>query len=286
LVCMTTMVGFEMAPVPFDFYTFSTCVTGTALASASAAAFNQYIEIQSDSNMKRTSNRPLVQKLLTPLHACIFASGTGLAGIALLYTTVNTLTAGLALTNILLYVCCYTPMKKVSMYNTWVGAIVGAIPPLMGWTAATGGISDLGFLVLTGILFSWQLPHFNALSWSNKMDYSKAGYKMMASVDPLLCRRVALRHTIITSLFTILAPMINLTNVFFPLIMSPVNLYFVLCGYQFYKNGDSKSAKKLFRASLIHLPLCLVALILTKQKIDKSYPNVLKNILEPFTIRS
>lgn len=103
-----------------------------------------------------------------------FAAFTGISSVALLHFTTNPLTASLAAFNIFLYTCLYTPSKRLGIGNTWLGAFVGALPPLMGWAAKTGGI-DIGALVLAGILYSWQFPHFNALSWNLKADYSRAG---------------------------------------------------------------------------------------------------------------
>ena len=105
-----------------------------------------------------------------------FAAVTGAGGVLLLYTLVNPLTAELGALNLFLYTCVYTPMKRLSILNTWAGAVVGAIPPVMGWTACTGTL-DPGCLIPFGVLFAWQFPHFNALSWNLRPDYSRAGYR-------------------------------------------------------------------------------------------------------------
>ena len=115
-----------------------------------------------------------IHLFLSPLHAASFGLVTGLTGSTILLLGVNTLTASLGVLNILLYTMLYTPLKRITIYNTWVGALVGAIPPIMGWTACTGSVS-LGALILGGILYSWQFPHFNALSWSHQGDYSRGG---------------------------------------------------------------------------------------------------------------
>ena len=105
---------------------------------------------------------------------------------------VNPVASMLTLANLFLYTSVYTPMKRLSIYNTWVGSIVGALPPIIGWVSATGTL-DIGALVLGGILYTWQFPHFNSLSWNLRPDYSRAGYRMMSVTDPGLCKRVALR---------------------------------------------------------------------------------------------
>ena len=110
-----------------------------------------------------------------------------------LWYFVNPTASILAVGNLFLYTSIYTPMKRLSILNTWVGSIVGAIPPIIGWVSATGTL-DFGALVLGGILFTWQFPHFNSLSWNLRPDYSRAGYRMMSVTDPELCKRVALRY--------------------------------------------------------------------------------------------
>ncbi|XP_008293452.1 protoheme IX farnesyltransferase, mitochondrial-like, partial [Stegastes partitus] len=138
LVVTTAAAGFAMAPVPFDPIMFFVSSLGTGLASCTANSINQYFEVPFDSNMNRTKNRPLVRGQISPLHAVSFALACGVPGVALLTLAVNPLTGFLGALNIFLYTCCYTPLKRLSITNTWVGAVVGAIPPVMGWTAATG----------------------------------------------------------------------------------------------------------------------------------------------------
>ncbi|KFP56833.1 hypothetical protein N323_03136, partial [Cathartes aura] len=140
LVVSTASAGFAMAPVPFDLTCFLLASLGTGLASCAANSINQFFEVPFDSNMNRTKNRPLVRGQISPLLAVCFAASCGVPGIALLTLGVNPLTGALGAFNIFLYTCCYTPMKRMSIANTWVGAVVGAIPPVMGWTAATGSL--------------------------------------------------------------------------------------------------------------------------------------------------
>jgi hypothetical protein len=176
LVTITAAAGYGLAPGPFDPATFAIATMGTGLVSCAANSVNQFLEIPFDSQMNRTKNRVLVRGLLTPRHAMSFAAVSAASGIGLLYTFVNPLTAALGAFNLILYTSVYTPMKRVSIANTWVGSVVGAIPPMMGWTACTGTL-DPGCLILAGILYTWQFPHFNSLSWNLRPDYSKAGYR-------------------------------------------------------------------------------------------------------------
>jgi protoheme IX farnesyltransferase len=134
------MMGCVMSPLPFDPYIFALTTLGTTLTSTSANTLNQFMEVPYDSQMNRTKDRVLVRGDLTPLHAFTFATVTGVAGVSLLFFGVNPLTAALGASTLFLYTAIYTPMKRLSALNTWVGSIVGAIPPLMGYTAMTGAI--------------------------------------------------------------------------------------------------------------------------------------------------
>ncbi|XP_028332941.1 protoheme IX farnesyltransferase, mitochondrial [Gouania willdenowi] len=263
LVVTTAAAGFAMAPVPFDPLTFFVASLGTGLASCAANSINQYFEVPFDSNMNRTKNRPLVRGQISPLHAVTFALACGVPGVALLTLVVNPLTGFLGALNIFLYTCCYTPLKRLSITNTWVGAIVGAIPPVMGWTAATGCLEP-GALLLGGFLYSWQFPHFNALSWNLREDYSRGGYRMMSVTHPAMCRRVALRHSLALIGLSSMAPAVGVTTWAFPLVSLPINVYISYLAFSFYRRGDRGSARKLFFCSLWHLPMLLLLALTCK----------------------
>ncbi|XP_006097436.1 protoheme IX farnesyltransferase, mitochondrial [Myotis lucifugus] len=265
LVVSTTSAGFALAPAPFDLSCFLLTSVGTGLASCAANSINQFFEVPFDSNMNRTKNRPLVRGQISPLLAVTFAACCAVPGVALLTWGVNPLTGALGLFNIFLYTCCYTPLKRVSIANTWVGAVVGAIPPVMGWTAATGSL-DAGAFLLGGILYSWQFPHFNALSWGLREDYSRGGYCMMSVTHPALCRRVALRHCLALLALSAAAPALGVTTWTFPVIALPINLYISYLGFRFYRDADRKSSRKLFFCSLWHLPLLLLLMLTCKRR--------------------
>jgi len=177
---------------------------------------------------------------------------------------VNPLTAALGTLNMLLYSVVYTPLKRVSILNTWAGAVVGAIPPVMGWTACTGGL-EMGAFVLAGILYAWQFAHFNALSWSLRGDYSRAGYRMMSVTNPALCKRVALRYSIAMIPICTLAPVCDITTWWFALDTLPLNGWLSYLAWRFYRDSDFKSARKLFRFSLFYLPLLMGFMLLNKK---------------------
>lgn len=262
---MTAMAGYAMAPAPFELSTFLLCSIGTTLVSGAANSINQVIETSFDAQMARTRNRVLVQGHLSRLHAVGFALGASTVGVGMLYFGVNELTAALGAANLILYTSIYTPMKRYSILNTWVGSLVGAIPPLMGWAACTGGDIGAGAWILAGLLYCWQFPHFNALSWNIRPEYLKAGYKMMANSHPELCTRVSLRHTGYTTALCLLAPALDVTNMWFALETLPLNAYFAYLAYEFHQKADSKSSRKLFRFSLLHLPLLMILFLLNKK---------------------
>ncbi|XP_015523985.1 protoheme IX farnesyltransferase, mitochondrial isoform X1 [Neodiprion pinetum] len=267
LVVITTMGGYALAPAAFDIQTFLLCSIGTGLVSATANSINQFLEIPFDAQMSRTKNRVLVRGHLTPAYAIAFATVSGVAGLSMLYLGVNGLTAALGATNLILYTLIYTPMKRVSILNTWVGSIVGAIPPLMGWAGCAGNITAPGAWIMSGMLYAWQFPHFNALSWNLRPDYSRAGYRMMAVTNPGLCRRVALRYTAAIMGLSYLAPALDVTSWWFAVESTPLNAYFLYLAWQFYKESDSASSRKLFRFSLIHLPALMLLMLFNKKSL-------------------
>lgn len=183
MVVITSMAGYAMAPAPFELSAFIMCSVGTGLVSSAANSINQFFETPFDAQMSRTKNRVLVKSYITPLHAVGFATVATVAGLSMLNFGVNGLTASLGAANLVLYTCIYTPMKRYSILNTWVGSVVGAIPPLMGWAGCAGSLGP-GAWVMAGLLYAWQFPHFNALSWNLRPDYSRAGYRMMAVTNP------------------------------------------------------------------------------------------------------
>nr|CAG4648068.1 EOG090X09NT [Moina brachiata] len=268
LVVCSAVTGYAMAPPPTDLTTLTLCLVGTALTSASANTINQFFEVPFDSQMARTSNRVLVQGLLSPLHAATFAAITGASGLAILYFGVNGLCASLGALTLGLYTLVYTPMKRTSIANTWIGSVVGALPPLMGYAGCTGYI-DSSAMILAGILYAWQFPHFNALSWNLRSDYSRAGYRMMCVTDPAICRSTTLRYTASLVGICTAAPALGLTTWMFALDSLPINAYFLYLAWQFYRNSDSSSSRKLFRMSLAHLPIVMILMLIHKKREDE-----------------
>ena len=265
LVVLTTMVGYAMAPGALQLDTLAYTTLGTGLCVCSANAFNQWMEVPFDAQMSRTSGRVVVNGQISSLHAVMFAISSGVLGYEMLYTCVNPLVAYLGLGNIGLYAVAYTWMKRSSVANTWVGAVVGGIPPMMGWAASTGGLEP-GAWLLGYLLYAWQFPHFNALSWNLREDYCRAGYRMMAVANPDLNARVALRYSLLMIPCCTLASYIGMTDWWFSLDSLVVNTGMAYLAWKFYRNSNQQTARKLFFASIIHLPVVCSLLLLHKRR--------------------
>jgi protoheme IX farnesyltransferase len=291
LVVLTATAAYSLYPVPgllapaatatpsLSTLTLLFLTTGTALSSASANAFNMIMEPEHDAKMSRTRNRPLVRKLISKRGAIFFAVACGVAGTGALYYGVNPTTALLGAANILLYAGVYTPLKRMSVLNTWVGAIVGGIPPLMGWTAAAGqcahdgtwqellfGEESVGGWLCAALLFAWQFPHFNSLSWSIREEYKHAGYRMLAWTNPARNGRVALRYAILMFPICIGLSYYEVTDWSFVVTSSAVNGWMVWKAVQFWREtGQKGTARGLFWASVWHLPIVMVLAMAQKK---------------------
>jgi len=253
---------------------------GTTLCSAAANTLNMVAEPKYDAQMSRTKNRPLVRKLLSVRQAVVFATLCAGVGTVALWFGVSPTVAGLGAGNIILYAGIYTPLKRVSVVNTWVGALVGAVPPLMGWAAAATSttpallntptttahwyseslhlLSHPGGWLLAALLFAWQFPHFNALSTTIAQEYKAAGYQMMSWKYPALNARVALRYSVLC--FPICAGLwwAGVTDGGFLVTSSAANAWLVREAWRFWKlKGQRGASRCLFWASVWHLPAVL-----------------------------
>jgi protoheme IX farnesyltransferase len=239
---------------------------GTALCSSSASALNQIFEMELDRKMKRTRHRPLVRGVVTPRTAAALATTTGLGGATILALGTDPVTASLGVGNIALYAGLYTYMKPRSELNTWVGAVVGAVPPVMGWTAATGGsLMDLEAALLGGTLFLWQFPHFFALSWMHRTDYARGGFQMVPvnDVETNGDRTAALinRYTWYMSTIPVVSSVLGATSSMFAVEGVALNAYALYVAKKFDKDRTNANARKVFLTSLWYLP-CLMTLFI------------------------
>ncbi|KAJ2553662.1 Protoheme IX farnesyltransferase, mitochondrial [Coemansia sp. RSA 1933] len=268
-VVLTAMAGYAVAPGATHLGTLLWMTGGTTLCAASANTLNQWIEVPYDAQMSRTRNRPLARHALAPHHALGFGAGAGIAGVTALWVFVNPTAAALGAANIALYAGAYTAMKRLTIANTWVGSLVGAVPPLMGWAAATGGALGPGAWVLAAMMFAWQFPHFNSLAYTLRADYSKAGYRMMSVTHPRLNARVALRYALL--MFPLSAALVatGTTDAWFMADSSLVNGLMAYCAYAFWRNPDARRSRRLFFSSLVHLPVLMILIMVHKLLQDR-----------------
>uniref|UniRef100_A0A453N787 Heme O synthase n=1 Tax=Aegilops tauschii subsp. strangulata TaxID=200361 RepID=A0A453N787_AEGTS len=239
-----------------------TC-TGTMMVAASANTLNQVFEIKNDAKMKRTMRRPLPSGRISPVHAAMWATTVGTAGTALLACKANDLAAGLAASNLILYAFVYTPLKQIHPVNTWVGAVVGAIPPLLGWAAAASELS-LNSMILPAALYFWQLPHFMALAYLCRADYLAGGYRMLSFADPTGKRTawVSLRNCLYMLPLGLFAYNWGLTSEWFSFEASLLTTGLAMGALSFVLAPSQKSARRMFHGSLLYLPALMAGLIL------------------------
>jgi len=259
----TATLGFMTAGPPISVPALLGVTLGTYLCSASAGTWNQIYEIKNDSLMTRTRARPLPSGRLSPAHAAAFGATAGLAGVGLLAAACNPLTAALGAANIGLYSLVYTPMKQKTIWNTEVGAIVGAIPPLMGWAACTGSITaDPAGVALFAALFLWQMPHFYALAWRHRRDYEVGGYQMVSLGDRGGARTAArtLFYSAGLAAFPVATTLAGVTGPMFLLEASAANVLFLRKAWQFYRDPTDDTARGVFFASLWYLPVLMLCL--------------------------
>lgn len=291
LIVLTTTTAYSLFPVAVS--PLSTALTlsplilfnltaGTALSCASANALNMLLEPAHDAKMSRTRTRPIVRGLISPRRALLFAIATGASGVALLNFGVNPTVAFLSALNIFLYAGVYTPLKRISILNTWVGALVGGIPPLMGWAAAAGQASHLtdpgwrdllfdpatsaGGWLFAALLVAWQFPHFNSLAYTIRHEYAAAGYRMLPSINPRKAALIALRYSLLMFPVCIGLSYVGVTEWAFAATSTVVNAWMAKEAWRFWREAGAKgSARALFWASVWHLPLVLVLAMVCKK---------------------
>ena len=262
LVLVTTAVGFALAELgPLDWPRLAWTCAGTALAAASASLFNQLFERRRDALMLRTRGRPLPAKQVHPAAVFAMALLTGYAGAALLGLLVGLLPAALAAFNILLYALLYTPLKPRTTFNTLIGAVCGAIPPVIGWTAVTGRI-DPGAWLLGGILFVWQIPHFLALAWMYREDYARGGHEMLPVRDHggEITAQVIMLTTLPLIPLALSATALGLAGMASAIVSSACGVGFSVLAWRFFRRRDDRSARQVFLASITYLPVVLAVM--------------------------
>lgn len=263
LVVATSGAGFVLgSSASVDWAALSWTCAGTMMVAASANSFNQIFEVNNDAKMKRTMRRPLPGGRLSIPSAVTWAMCMGFTGSVMLALKANVLAAGLATSNLALYALIYTPLKQIHPINTWVGAVVGAIPPLIGWAAATGQVTLEG-LVLPAVLYFWQIPHFMALAYLCRNDYAAGGFKMLSLLDGTGVKTslVALRNCIYLLPVGFVAYDWNITSAWFGLETALLTSGMGAAALLFYFNRNTKNARRLFHTSLLYLPLLMIGML-------------------------
>ncbi|MFT4177174.1 MAG: heme o synthase [Luteolibacter sp.] len=265
-VLVTTLFGFILASIgqPLDWMRLLHTMLGTAMAAFGSAAFNQLMEVDLDARMRRTANRPLPSRRMDPLFA--FGIGWVLSAFGIIHLSVQVglLAAYLAAATIAIYVFLYTPLKRFSTVNTLVGAVPGAIPPVIGWAGAGGEIGWQAWF-LFGILFFWQLPHFVSINWLCREEYEEAGYKMWSNhdVSGKKSGTLSAMFSLMLAVFSLMPVCFGFTNWIWLALGPLLALAMMALALRFRKDGEKDSARKLFFFTLLYLPVALVVLVIS-----------------------
>jgi len=243
-------------------WSMTVAVAGTALVAGGAAVLNQVYERDTDALMRRTRLRPLPDGRVAPSDARAFGFALSGIGLMLLAARANVLAAGLALATIVIYLAVYTPMKRQTPAATLVGAVPGALPPLIGWTAAHGGVSA-GGASLFAIVFLWQIPHFMAIAWLYRDDYGKAGFPMLSVIDPEGRRagRQALIYAAALVPVTLVPTVVGVSGMIYAAIALVLGLALLWLASRFARTRSDQSARALFFGSIVYLPLLWIVMI-------------------------
>ncbi len=259
-VAITAIVARHGQP---DFLAIVHALVGTLLTAGSASAMNQWMERDLDEVMPRTKSRPLPAGRISSLQVIVLVIASLVLGVGYLAVMVNPLTAGLSILTWVIYIAFYTPMKTKTPLNTAVGAVSGALPILMGWAAVEGSWTDARWAALFLVMFFWQFPHFMAIAYLYRKQYSEAGMKMWTVVDPSQRRSgieavVGALAVLPVSLATIGSVPDSSTQL---VIVFGLGVFQLVCAIRYCMNANDRTARKLLRASLIYLPLVLFTLL-------------------------
>ena len=263
-VVLSAVLGYLLGAPAVDWTALSALIIGGFLVVASSNGINQIIEKDFDKLMSRTANRPVAQQRMSVVEAGIFCALTGIVGVSVLALYLNTYAALLGFASLMSYAFIYTPLKRVSPVAVLVGAFPGAIPPLLGWVAATGGFSAAA-LSLFLLQFFWQFPHFWAIAWILDEDYKKAGYRLLPSGDR---NQSSAQQIIIYSAtlipLSVLPFLFGLSGIISLMILVLASIALTFIAYRLSRSQSMKDAKRLMFASIIYNPLSLVVLLIDK----------------------
>ena len=267
LIVVTTAAGFYLgcsaAPSPIPWMAFLHTLLGTVLVASGAAVLNQWMEYPFDATMRRTARRAVAAGRIDPKHALVFGASLSLAGLAYLLLAAGVLPSLLALATLVGYLCIYTPLKRITPLCTLVGAIPGAVPPLIGWTAARGRLDGEAW-ILFGIVFLWQFPHFMSIAWMYRDDYARARYLVLPDSPARV--RVATLQTLLPLVLllpvSVLPVHVGESNVHYLVGAVLLGLGFLFFGSRFVLLRSGPAARRLLMASIVYLPALLLLLTL------------------------
>ncbi len=265
-VLVTAVFGYVLGSMggEMQWWTLLHTIIGVAAAAFGSAAFNQLMEVDLDARMKRTADRPLPSRRMDPLVA--FGVGWVLSAVGIIHLAVKVgnLPAYLTAATIAIYVFIYTPLKRFSSLNTFVGAIPGAVPPMIGWVAAGGGMGYEAWFLFS-LLFFWQLPHFIAINWLCREEYEAAGYVMWSNGDVSGRKSgwLSAFYALCLAAVSVVPGLIGSANVVWTIAGPLLGLLMMALAIRFAGNGERASARKLFLFTLLYLPLALLLLVLT-----------------------
>lgn len=263
LVVATSAAGYCLgASGDIDLLPMANAVAGTALVAGGAAVLNQVYECSTDALMRRTRRRPLPDRRVSPTEATVFGLALSGAGLLLLAARANLLAALLALATLVIYLIVYTPMKRRSSLATLVGAVPGALPPLIGWAASHGAIS-IGGGALFAIVFVWQIPHFMAIAWMYRDDYRSAGFPMLPVIEPDGRRtgRQAVLYSAALLPVSLVPACVGISGPIYAALALALGCVLLWLAVQFAWKRNDASAQRLFLASIIYLPAIWTAMI-------------------------
>lgn len=266
LVTLSALAGFLLASQSgIDAAALLYTLVGTALTAGGSGVLNHVRERDFDREMRRTNDRPLPTGRIGSMTALLYGGGLVLSGLVLLLVFVNTLTAVLALLTVALYLAVYTPLKRVTTYNTLIGCFPGALPALGGWAAATGSL-DLGGWILFGMLFTWQMPHFLSLAWIYRTDYARGGFRMLPVTDEKgdATARQTLLFTVLLVILSVLPTVLDLTGWTYMIGVLLLGAYFLEPAIRFLDTRTNRTAKRVLTASIVYVPTLVGLIVLDR----------------------
>ncbi|MBX6313548.1 MAG: protoheme IX farnesyltransferase [Isosphaeraceae bacterium] len=264
MVLMTVAVGYWVgARGAWRLWPLLGTLLGTGLVSSGASVWNQYLERARDARMRRTARRPLPSGQVVPIEAAVFGTLLTAAGAAILFYRANTLAMAVALATFALYVFVYTPLKPRTTLNTAIGAVPGALPPVIGWAAAMDGLG-IEPVALFLIVFLWQFPHFLAIAWIYRDDYARGGHWMLPAVDPLgvMTGRQAAWHALALVPAGLLPAVVGLAGPVYFAGALALGLFYLAAAVRFWFDVSEASARRLLKASILYLPAILALLLM------------------------